>query len=50
MGGILIRKVDLHRSLQNRELKTEAEVETLVDEIREQLLAPLRGGSHVRIV
>ena len=50
VGGILIRKVDLHRSLQNRELKTEAEVETLVDEIREQLLAPLRGGSHVRIV
>jgi hypothetical protein len=50
IGGVLIRKIDLHRSLQNRELKTEAEVETLVDEIREQLLAPLRGGSHVRIV
>ena len=50
IGGFVIRKVDLQRSLQNRELKTEAEVETLVDEIREQLLAPLRGGAHVRIV
>ena len=48
--GVLIRKVDLHRSLKDRELKTEAEVETLVDEIREQLLAPLRGGAHVRII
>ncbi|MFT4628622.1 MAG: hypothetical protein ACI8PZ_007318, partial [Myxococcota bacterium] len=44
----LIRPVDL--KLRNREIKTEAEVEALVSEIRERLLVQIRAGARVRLV
>ena len=44
----LIVKVDL--GIRNREVATEAEVESLVDEIRERLLEQVRAGQRVRIV
>jgi hypothetical protein len=44
----LIVKVDL--SLRNREVTTEAEVNTLVEEIRRRLLEQVKVGARVRIV
>ena len=44
----LIVKVDL--SLRNREVSSEAEVETLVGEIRDRLLEQVRTGTRVRLV
>ena len=44
----LIVKVDL--GLRNREVGTEAEVESLVSNIRERLLEQVRAGQRVRIV
>jgi len=44
----LVRAHDLR--LANREVASEADVEALVAEIREQLLALVRAGSRVRIV
>jgi hypothetical protein len=44
----LIRPVDL--KLRNREIKTEAEVEALVSEIRARLLVQIRAGARVRLV
>ena len=44
----LIVKVDL--GLRNREVGTEAEVESLVENIRERLLEQVRAGQRVRIV
>ena len=44
----LIVKVDL--TLHNREVTTEAEVEELVNEIRERLLAQVRSGQRVRLI
>ena len=44
----LIVKVDL--GLRNREVGTEAEVESLVSNIRERLLEQIRAGQRVRIV
>ncbi|MBK1717204.1 BREX system P-loop protein BrxC [Thiocystis violacea] len=44
----LIKRVDLR--LRNRELTSEAEVEALVNEIRAQLLEPLRAGARVRLL
>ena len=44
----LIVKVDL--TLHNRELTTEAQVEQLVEEIRERLLAQVRAGQRVRLI
>lgn len=44
----MIVPVDL--SLRNREIKTEEDVEALVDEIRERLLEQLRSGQRVRLV
>jgi hypothetical protein len=44
----MVRAHDLR--LANREVVTEADVEALVAEIREQLLAQIRAGSRVRIV
>lgn len=44
----MVRAHDLR--LANREVASEADVEALVAEIREQLLAQIRAGSRVRIV
>jgi hypothetical protein len=44
----LVKRVDLR--LRNRELTSEAEVEALVSEIREQLLEQLRAGARVRLL
>jgi UDP-N-acetylenolpyruvoylglucosamine reductase len=44
----MVRAHDLR--LANREVASEADVEALVAEIREQLLAQVRAGSRVRIV
>jgi hypothetical protein len=44
----LIQRLDL--KLQNRELTTEAEVNTLVEEVRSRLLEPIRRGARVRLV
>jgi hypothetical protein len=44
----MIRAVDLR--LGNRELTTEADVDALLGEIREKLLAQIRAGTRVRIV
>ena len=44
----LIVKVNLR--LRNRELKTEDDVEALVSEVRERLLAQVRAGKRVRLV
>ncbi len=44
----IIVKVDL--GIRNREVGTEAEVESLVNEIRERLLEQVRAGQRVRIV
>ena len=44
----LIVTVDL--GIKNRELNTEADVDALVNEIREQLLERVRSGSKVRLV
>jgi hypothetical protein len=44
----LIVPVSLH--LHNRELKTEEDVEALLEEIRERLLAQLRGGQRIRLL
>jgi hypothetical protein len=41
-------KVDL--GIRNREVGTEAEVESLVENIRERLLEQVRAGQRVRIV
>jgi hypothetical protein len=43
----LIVKVDL--GIRNREIGTEAEVESLVSNIRERLLEQIRAGQRVRI-
>ena len=45
---LVVRPVDLQ--LANREVATEAEVDALVTEIRDTLLAQVRGGARVRIV
>lgn len=44
----LIRRV--HLDLRNREVATEAEVEALIDEIRERVLEHVRAGARVRIL
>ena len=44
----LIARVDLQ--LRNREVATEAEVEALVEEIRERLLEQVRAGHRVRLL
>jgi broad specificity phosphatase PhoE len=44
----LIVKVDL--SLRNREIATEAEVDSLLGEIRKRLLAQIAAGARVRIL
>jgi MoxR-like ATPase len=44
----LIVRIDL--SLKNRELKSESDVEALLDEIRERLLEQVRSGAHIRLV
>lgn len=44
----MIRPVDLR--LANRELTTEADVDALLAEIREELLAQIKAGTRVRIV
>jgi len=44
----LIVKVDL--SIRNREVTTEAEVDTLVEEIRKRLLEQVKSGARVRIL
>lgn len=44
----MIVPVDL--SLHNREIKTEADVEALVDEIRERLMQQLRSGQRIRLL
>ncbi len=44
----MIRAVDLR--LGNRELTTEADVDALLAEIREELPAQIRAGTRIRIV
>jgi hypothetical protein len=44
----MIVPVDL--SLHNREIKTEEDIDALVDEIRERLLEQLRSGQRVRLL
>jgi hypothetical protein len=44
----LIQRVELR--LQNRELTTEADVETLVSEIRNRLLEHIHSGARVRLI
>ena len=44
----LIVKVDL--SLRNREISTEAEVDTLVGEVRDRLMEQVRTGVRVRLI
>ena len=44
----LIQRLDLE--LRNRELRTEADVEALVDEVRGRLLAAIRSGVRVRLL
>ena len=44
----LIVKVDL--SIRNREVTTEVEVETLIEEIRKRLLEQIKSGARVRIL
>ena len=44
----LIVKVDL--GIRNREVATEAEVDSLVENIRERLLEQVRAGQRVRII
>jgi hypothetical protein len=44
----LITRVDLH--LHNREVATEADVQALVDEIKERLLEQIRAGVRVRLL
>jgi hypothetical protein len=44
----LLTRVDLQ--LRNREVATEADVQALVDEIRERLLEQLRAGARVRLL
>ncbi len=42
--------VPMDLSLHNREIKTEQDVEALIDEIRERLLEQLRSGQRVRLL
>jgi hypothetical protein len=44
----LITRLDLQ--LRNREVETEAEVQALVDEIKERLLEQVRAGVRVRLL
>ena len=44
----MIVPVDL--SLHNREIKTEADVEVLVAEIRRRLLQQLQSGQRIRLL
>ena len=44
----LIARVDLQ--LRNREVATEADVQALVEEIRERLLEQVRAGARVRLL
>jgi hypothetical protein len=44
----MIRAHDLR--LSNREVATEADIDALLAEIREQLLTQIKAGSRVRIV
>jgi hypothetical protein len=47
-GDKLLTRVDLQ--LRNREVATEADVQALVDEIRERLIEQLRTGARVRLL
>ena len=44
----IIARVDLR--LRNREIATEAEVQALVEEIRNRLLEQVRAGARVRLL
>jgi hypothetical protein len=49
-GGSKPMIVPVDLSLRNREIKTEADVEALVAEIRERLLAQVRSGQRIRLL
>lgn len=49
-GGSKPMIVPVDLSLRNRELKTEADVEALVAEIRERLLQQVRSGQRIRLL
>jgi hypothetical protein len=42
--------VPINLGLQNREVKSEAEVDALIEEIRERLLQQLRNGQRIRLL
>ena len=44
----MIQKMDL--KLKNRELRSEADVDKLLAELRERLLEGIRDGRHIRLL